>query len=83
MASDQEKHLSDSSDKGDVEHLNKPDSKLALSEEEALARSKADPESMLPIYLTFAPNDTDNPRNWAWWKKWYITCFASMLNVVT
>lgn len=73
----------DASDKGDVEHLSKPDSKLALSEEEALARSRADPEGMLPIYLTFAPNDRDNPRNWAKRRKWYITCFASMLNVVT
>ena len=72
-----------SSDKGDVEHLSKPDSKLALSEEEALAQSRAHPEGMLPIYLTFAPNDKDNPRNWAKWRKWYITCFASMLNVVT
>lgn len=72
-----------SSDKCDVEHLSKPDSKLALSEEEALAQSRADPEGMLPIYLTFAPDDRDNPRNWAKWRKWYITCFASMLNVVT
>lgn len=89
MASDEEKQLGlsqtppDSSDKGDVEYLGKPNSKLALSDHEALAQSRENPEGMLPIYLTFAPDDRDNPRNWAKWRKWYITCFASMLNVVT
>lgn len=97
MVSDEEKYLGQgqdqgqstlqtspaSSDKGVIEHLGKPESELALSEEDALAQSRADPEGMLPIYLTFAKDDRDCPRNWAKWRKWYITCFASMLNVVT
>lgn len=95
MASDEEKQLglihgqgtlqtlSSLSDKDLVQHVSMIDSRLALSEEEALAQSRAEPETMLPIYLTFAPDDRDNPRNWAKWRKWYISCFASMLNVVT
>lgn len=95
MASEEEKHIGlnhsqgtlqtypDPSNKLDVERLSTPDSKLALSEEEALKRSRLDPEQILPIYLTFAPKDRDNPRNWVTLKKSYITCFVSMLNVVT
>lgn len=54
-----------------------------LNEEEALARAREQPDNTSPIYITFSPTDKDNPRNWPKMKKWYITCFASMLNVIT
>ena len=72
--------------KDDVEqlnHISNAKSKLPLSADEALSRARTYPEETLPIYLTFAPDDKENPRNWPKWRKWYITCFASMLNVVT
>lgn len=54
-----------------------------LSEEEALQHARDSPNDEAPIYLTYSFNDRDNPRNWPKWKKWYITCFVSMLNVLT
>lgn len=54
-----------------------------LSEEEALQHSRESPNDEEPVYLTYSFNDEDNPRNWPKWKKWYITCFVSMLNVLT
>lgn len=54
-----------------------------LSEEEALQHSRESPNEDAPVYLTYSINDVDNPRNWPKWKKWYITCFVSMLNVLT
>ena len=68
-------------DQVETNHISK--AKLALSECEALARARANPAETPQIYLTFAPDDKDNPRNWQRWRKWYITCFASMLNVIT
>ncbi|KAK6384273.1 hypothetical protein LTR65_009749 [Meristemomyces frigidus] len=56
---------------------------LLLNEEETLARARAHPDDATPMFVTFALHDTDNPRNWPKWKKWYITCFASFLNVIT
>lgn len=56
---------------------------LTMDEDAALARARAQPEDPTPIYITFAQRDPDNPRNWPKGKKWYITCFASFLNVVT
>lgn len=56
---------------------------LLLDEEQAIARVKAYPDDATPIYLTWAHNDSTNPRNWPKWKKWYITCFASFLNFLT
>ncbi|KAK5132524.1 hypothetical protein LTR08_008908 [Meristemomyces frigidus] len=56
---------------------------LWLSEEETLARARAHPDDATPIFVAFATHDVDNPRNWPKWKKWYITCFASFLNVIT
>lgn len=41
------------------------------------------PDEDTPIYLTFSPTDKDNPRNWNKLRKWYITCFVSMLNILT
>ena len=60
-----------------MEHLSKPDSRLALSGEEALAPFRTDPQGMLPIYLTFTPDDRDNPRNGGEMEKWYITCYSA------
>ena len=54
-----------------------------LTEDEALARARAQPLDSMPIYVIFSPTDKDNPRNWGKMKKWYITCFASFLNVMT
>lgn len=54
-----------------------------LSEEEALQHARENPNDEAPVYLTYSFNDGDNPRNWPKWKKWYITCFVSMLNVLT
>ncbi|KAF2089142.1 MFS general substrate transporter [Saccharata proteae CBS 121410] len=54
-----------------------------LSEDEALRRAKELPNDTEPVYLTYAVNDRDNPRNWPKWKRWYITCFACILNVLT
>lgn len=72
-------------EKEDIElnQVSNTQSKLALSEDEALVRARANPQESLPIYLTFAPDDKDSPRNWPKWRRWYITCFVSMLNVVT
>lgn len=54
-----------------------------LSEEEALQHAREHPDDEQPVYLTYSFNDRDNPRNWPRWRKWYITCFVSMLNVLT
>ncbi|KAL4881872.1 polyamine transporter [Aspergillus karnatakaensis] len=56
---------------------------LFVSEEEALTRARNSPNEALPLTITFAPYDRDNPRHWGYWRKWYITCFVSMLNVIT
>lgn len=56
---------------------------LLLSEDQALAKARSLPQEALPIFLTYAPDDRDNPRNWPRWRKWYITCMVSMLNVFT
>jgi multidrug resistance protein len=56
---------------------------LVLSEEQALARARHAPEEALPICIAFAHDDRDNPRNWGKLRKWYITFFVSMLNVLT
>ena len=58
-------------------------STLLLSEDQALAKARSSPQDALPILLTYAPDDRDNPRNWPKWRKWYITCLVSMLNVFT
>lgn len=59
------------------------DSKILLSEEQVLNRARELPDSAESVYLTFSVHDRDIPRNWPKWKKWYITCFVSMLNVLT
>ena len=64
----------------EIEHA---DGRVIVSEEEAYARARSTPEDERPIYVVFAPDDRDNPRNWGKAKKWYITCFVSFLNVMT
>lgn len=56
---------------------------LVVSEEEALSHARARPNEALPLLLTFGDGDRDNPRAWSKVRKWYITMFVSMLNVVT
>ncbi|KAJ5223245.1 hypothetical protein N7468_007787 [Penicillium chermesinum] len=58
-------------------------SPLVLSDEQALAKARESPHEALPILITYGFNDRDNPRNWPKARKWYITCFVSLLNVVT
>lgn len=59
------------------------DAVLLLSEEEALAKARENPDEALNIYVTYAEHDRDNPRNWPKWRKWWITCLVSSLNIVT
>lgn len=56
---------------------------VLVSEKEALARARNSPGHALPLHIIFAPGDRDNPRCWGFWRKCWITCFVSMLNVVT
>lgn len=63
-----------------VEHA---DGRLIAAEDEAYERARKEPQDNRPIYVIFSPTDRDNPRNWSKAKKWYITCFASLLNVLT
>lgn len=57
--------------------------KLYLSEEEAYLRALSKPDDKRPMYIIYAPQDLDNPRNWNIGKKWYITIIASLANVIT
>lgn len=66
-----------------VPHSSQGEGRLLLTEEQALERARKNPNESEPIYLTFSWHDKDNPRNWPKWKKWYITCFASALNILT
>lgn len=66
--------------KTEVEHA---EGKIILSEAEAYERARAHPEEKKPLYVNFAPNDVDNPRNWTKAKKWYVTCFVCLLNILT
>jgi multidrug resistance protein len=54
---------------------------VLLNQGEALAQ--ASNLSGTPMYVTFASDDPTNPRNFPRWKKWYITCFICLLNVLT
>ncbi|KAJ5621126.1 hypothetical protein N7510_005110 [Penicillium lagena] len=58
-------------------------STLVLSEEQAIAMARSKPNDALPILIRYSFDDRDNPRNWPKWRKWYITCLVSMLNVFT
>jgi len=75
-----ERSVSHDSPPTEIENV---DGRLWLTEDEALARARANPNDTRPIYVIFGPHDRDNPRDWAKAKKWYITCFASWLNVMT
>lgn len=54
-----------------------------LSEEEALAKARSNPNSTSPIYVTWSKDDPSNPRNFKPSMKWYITCLVSFTNVLT
>ena len=58
-------------------------SSLILSEEQALAKARSSPDEALPIIVTYALDDPDNPRHWGKAKKWWISIFVSFLNVAT
>lgn len=63
-----------------IEHA---DGRVVVSEEQAYKRARTQSEDNSPIYVVFAPDDKDNPRDWGKGKKWYITCFVSFLNIMT
>lgn len=54
---------------------------IFLSEERALARARQSPDRDRHVYIAFGLHDKKNSRNWARWKKWYITCFVSLVNI--
>lgn len=56
--------------------------KLVLSEEESRTHIDNHPEDKTPLFVCFARDDKDNPRNFPAGKKWYITITAAWLNVV-
>ncbi|EMC96654.1 hypothetical protein BAUCODRAFT_89803 [Baudoinia panamericana UAMH 10762] len=58
---------------------------LLLNEDEVLARARdmSRTGANVPLFVTFHKHDKENPRNFPPWKKWYITCFASFLNIIT
>lgn len=76
-------HVPNADSPPDGAHNNASDGRIFLSEEQVLNRARQYPDKEEPIYLAYAPHDRDNPRNWPNWKRWYITCFVSMLNVLT
>lgn len=49
-----------------------------LSEDEALARARANPDSKEPIYITWGTDDPSNPRNFVAWKKWCVEVEPSL-----
>lgn len=57
--------------------------KLFLSEDEAYLRATQNPQDDRPMYIIYAPDDKDNPRNWGTFRKWYITVLVSFTNVLT
>lgn len=65
----------------DVEK-NSPAEKLILSEKQAIQHARASPNDRRPVYICFGPNDKDNPRCWSKRRKWYISAFASWLNIL-
>lgn len=56
---------------------------LRVSEDQAFAKARSCPDEAVPMHIIYSADDRDNPRNWPKWRKWYITCMVSMLNVVT
>lgn len=72
-----------SSHSGSPSRVEKADGKTYITEEDAFTRARSDPTEQRLLYIIFSPNDRANPRNWPKWKKWYITCFASLLNILT
>ena len=60
---------------------NHADPRVVCTADEAYEIARKNPSDSRLLYIIFSPGDKDNPRNWSKMKKWYITCFASMLNV--
>ena len=56
---------------------------LQLTEYEIICRARTHPQDTTPVVLCFGEHDLDCPRNWSKARKWYITCFVSLLNVFT
>lgn len=84
MASDEiQSQISGMQDAEKMSDSFRESSSLVVSEEQALAKARSSPNDALPILVTYAFDDRDNPRHWPKWKKWYITCVVSMLNVFT
>jgi hypothetical protein len=71
---DSERSSTSGRTRSEIEDVN---SRLWLSEDEAYHHAKTYPDETREIF------DKDNPRNWSKAQKWYITCFASSLNVLT
>ena len=63
-------------------YISHVEGKLALPVGEKLARARENPTQALLMWVCFSPEDRDNSRNWGKGRKWYITCFVSMLNVL-
>lgn len=51
--------------------------KLILSEEDTLHHARTFREEDSPIYITFGPDDAENPRNWSQAAKWWNTMFIA------
>lgn len=64
----------------EVEKTAAGDVKLTLSEEAALEHARASPDDNKPLYICFARDDRDSPRNFSKARKWYISIFAAWLN---
>lgn len=83
----EESHVGDlfatADQKQEISDVHRETLPLVVTEEEALARARNQPDEALPLRITFGPQDRDNPRCWGYWRKWYITLFASFLNVIT
>lgn len=77
---DSERSSTSGRTRSEIENIHQ---RLWLSEDEAYQHAKAHPDETREIFITFAPDDKDNPRNWSKRRKWYITFFASSLNVLT
>ena len=57
--------------------------KLLLTDQAAITRKRRYPDNDETVYIVFAPDDKENPRNWGYARKWYITVFVSSLNLIT
>ncbi|KAI9699591.1 MAG: hypothetical protein M1820_007090 [Bogoriella megaspora] len=54
-----------------------------FSEDEALAKARAEPDDESPLLVVFSPQDPDNPRNWGIARKSYAMMVVYMLVIGT